>query len=351
LKARLATRSRLVRRGVAAALGVALAFASLELLLRALGLGPEVAVELRPAYEKFDRDEELIWTLKKSWRGRELNGAPVTTGSLGLRGSEPSPDAEATLLVLGDSVVYGHHLGDAQTLPVRLESELRARTGTGLVVVNGGIPGYSTFQEARLYRRLAPAIEPDLVLLGFCLNDVTERYVTLADYGGPRFFMRNVDTWRDVGALRRLWLSSAVRSAFAISARGLASRLETYNVGSLWRRPDAPEIRAAWQLVFGELDELAAAVQADGARLALVAFPYRLQLRDARAALPQQTLAQFAAARGIELLDLLPLLQAQPDARRLFLDANHLSAAGTLRVAEWIAAFVAERELLAAPRP
>lgn len=331
------------------ALSVAAILAGLEGLLRLLGFEPEIAVEMRPAYEKFERDADLIWSLKKSWSGRELNDAPVTVGRLGLRGPEPNADADTTVLFLGDSVVYGHFLADAETLPFQLQMELRARSKRDAQVINAGVPGFSTFQELALYRKTGRALEPGLVLLGFCLNDVTERYVSVAEYGGPRFFMRSVDTSRGVGRIGGLWLSSAIRIAFTRTARSLEKRIEVYNVGSLWQRAESTEIREAWDVVFEELDDLIAAVHQDGARLAVVLFPYQIQLKNPRASLPQRALVDFFRSKDVAFVDLLPLMEAEPHPRALFMDPNHLSSVGAKRVSRWIAAFLIDRDLLPEP--
>jgi len=319
--------------------------ATLELLLRLLGVGPEIAAEVRPIYEKFQPDAELIWSLKGSWRGRELNGAPVSTGERGFRGPELRADAR-TLLFLGDSVVFGHYLGDEDTLPAQLQALLETRLGGDLQVVNAGVPGFSTFQEVALYRTRGRPLRPDAVLLGFCLNDVTERYVSVVEYGGPRFFMMNVDTSRSPGPLREVWLSSAIRSVFTRAARAYGKRSEIYDVTSLWQRSDTPEIQEAWGVVLDELEQLIASVRDDGIPLGVVVFPYRMQLNETRSAPPQRLLADFLDRRGVAHLDLLPLMESERDPERFFLDANHLSEAGSRRTAEWIAAFVLESGLL-----
>ena len=46
--------------------------------------------DMDEVYSKFQPDAELIWTLKKNWRGLELNGSPVETDAFGLRATTNS---------------------------------------------------------------------------------------------------------------------------------------------------------------------------------------------------------------------------------------------------------------------
>jgi lysophospholipase L1-like esterase len=96
----------------------------------------------------------------------------VAVNSLGLRGPELPPDKapdERRILVLGDSMVYGQGVADADTVPAQLE---RALDRPGVTVVNGGLRAYSTAQELALLKDLDGRIRPDLVFLCWFWNDI-----------------------------------------------------------------------------------------------------------------------------------------------------------------------------------
>ena len=87
--------------------------------------------------------------------------------------------------MLGDSVVFGLTLeDDAETLPVRLERELQARAGGPFECLNAAVPGWSPLQHERYLARNGEAWRPDLVVLGFVLNDVPEVLVLGSTGGG-----------------------------------------------------------------------------------------------------------------------------------------------------------------------
>ncbi|MFZ5478210.1 MAG: SGNH/GDSL hydrolase family protein [Myxococcota bacterium] len=132
----------------------------------------------------------------------------VTTNADGLRGMDtPGPEGGAsTLLMLGDSTIFGWGVDDGEDVPSALESALRAH-GKAVRVVNGGQPGYSTVQSYMLLREVGLRYEPDLVLLEFSLHDF--RSATTPDSRAIDAATSETDYWlaahsRAYRALRRL---------------------------------------------------------------------------------------------------------------------------------------------------
>jgi lysophospholipase L1-like esterase len=116
-------------------------------------------------------DDDLVFTLAPGFRGRLRNPeytTEVSINSLGLRGPEPEPKRLGfrRILVLGDSFVSAFNMNEADTLVSVAERALkRTAAGDRLEVVNAGTPNYGTWHELRLFRRLAPLLHPDAVIL------------------------------------------------------------------------------------------------------------------------------------------------------------------------------------------
>jgi hypothetical protein len=104
----------------------------------------------------------------------------VRVNSLGLRGPElaaKAPD-EGRILFLGDSLTYGQGVADDETVAAALERELAARAPhRRWSVVNAGCRAYGTSSEVGLLAELGARIQPDVVLLGWYWNDVSERAI------------------------------------------------------------------------------------------------------------------------------------------------------------------------------
>jgi hypothetical protein len=151
------------------------------------------------------------------------------------------------------------------------------------------------------------------VLVGVCLNDIPELQNNLA----------RPPAW--LAALYRR--SAVVRRAVGARAREIVSVYE------LFRRPDAHGVAEGFRRFYAELRRLRAEVQADDARLAVAVFPFRFQVEPgAPEPSVQRRLCEFAAREGLECVDLLPVLA--PLGRAGFIDACHLSPAGTRAVAQ-----------------
>lgn len=76
------------------------------------------------------------------------------------------------IVVVGDSFTYGGSLQFYDNFAKRLERTLNLNDKQRRVeVLNWGVPGYATFQEAELVRRAMKNYDPDLVILQITLND------------------------------------------------------------------------------------------------------------------------------------------------------------------------------------
>ena len=126
-------------------------------------------------------------------------GVPVHTNRLGLRDDrdgalEKRPNT-FRILVLGDSVTFGHGSVAANAYPQLLERLLREwRPAVDWQVWNAGVPGYNTSQELAHLLELGPIAKPDLVVVGFFENDVEDNF----DLSPPTRFQRAASALRAV---------------------------------------------------------------------------------------------------------------------------------------------------------
>ena len=113
-------------------------------------------------------DPELFWTLRPGanlWRS--AGKAFERVNDHGLRGwslAQPKPDGVRRVAVIGDSCAYGFSVELGATLASRLERLLRG-VGVEAEIVNGSVPGYSSTQFVRRFRRDMIPYEPDVLLV------------------------------------------------------------------------------------------------------------------------------------------------------------------------------------------
>lgn len=133
-------------------------------------------------------------------------GVPVRVNQLGFRDvreySATKGPRTFRILVLGDSVTFGHGSVFEHTYPYLLEQRLREwRPVIDWQVWNLGVPGYNTRQEWAYLTQVSQAYAPDLVIVGFFPNDVTGN--TMPPPEGPMASMRS----RAVSWARAHWYS------------------------------------------------------------------------------------------------------------------------------------------------
>jgi hypothetical protein len=172
-------------------------------------------------------------------------GVPVHINSLELRDSREYDLAKKAntfrILVLGDSVTFGH--GSVHAYPELLETRLKAwRPDVDWQVWNAAVPGYNTSQELAHLLEVGPVFQPDLVIVGFFENDLT-------DNSAPQTSGR---------------LRVAATGALSFARRHLYS-LELYKkayLSAVWRLSGGDEYRRRLQHLDTEESVLAAASDA-----------------------------------------------------------------------------------------
>ncbi len=106
----------------------------------------------------------------------QSNAVLMTINSMGLRGKEVAakkPAGTYRILGIGDSFAFGEGVKDDDTFLHRLQLQLNgnAAGGKSFEVLNAGVQGYNTRDEVVYLERRWLALEPDLVLIVFYIND------------------------------------------------------------------------------------------------------------------------------------------------------------------------------------
>ncbi len=108
-------------------------------------------------------------------------GFPATINSRSCRGPEIRPDAERRsgdlrVLCVGDSITYGHCIGDEDTYPYQLQEILAEKyPDRRPEAINGGVQRYAIYQYLDWLRLRGLAFKPDIVTMGIYYNDFAMR--------------------------------------------------------------------------------------------------------------------------------------------------------------------------------
>jgi hypothetical protein len=295
----------------------------------------------RPIWEAqglFRLDRELIYSLipggQRVWRTGEF-AEQATINRQGLRGAElrePRPAGER-IIVTGDSVVFGHGVGDGETFPKRLEA-IFASEGRDVEVLNAGVKGYGTDQSLRYFELRLEPLRPDVLVFAVNANDVADN-IRQPLYTVRDGRLRELDATRNP-FYRVVWLESHLPGI--VRRTDLYRRLVTRLLRADWNGtlPDRDPARLeAWSRdkIVLEIERLRDRSREAGFRLVVLGLPGPAPhaFRWLQARLPE----------GVAFLDANEAESWTSEPSRWFLnDRIHLTVAGNERLARLLHAYL-----------
>jgi hypothetical protein len=335
------------RLGVAAGLvvsivvAVTLAEVALRVMLRrALGDQPHRYMTSDPVLHHRARPEVSA----------TIAGTEFSTNSLGLRDREyttPKPAGVFRILMLGDSFTEGGGLTLEQTVAKRVERALNAGGCGAYEVVNAGVASYSPILEYLLVQRLAPVLQPDLVVVNFDMTDVHDdvirtatatldaRGLPLAVPGDPiretAMLLPPLPRWlgplgprlnglalyqafRKSGAGQ--WLLGTVKmSPEQLEVYGLVGDVQ-YDPAAITRDGDFPSLAGSWALTERYLVGIRDLARARSAPFVLVVYPHAQQVSADESPVGRRQLGAgpglYASERPFERLEALGRRESFP---------------------------------------
>jgi lysophospholipase L1-like esterase len=333
---------------------VVISAAFLEVVARFLLPAP---LPWRYPQQRYRADPALVFALRPSQQAFSAD-KPVAINARGLRGPvipyERTPGVER-LLFLGDSIVFGHGVVDADVVTERVVSRLR-EAGTRAEAINTGVPSYNTEQEIAYLGREGVRYHPDWVIVGVCWNDISEKSAVQVSPDGW-LVSPGIDTSKPMPRLSESPFGYALRNTLKRS-RLLYASLEGWRAVLGMIRPDklvqfrsdvlegrdTPAVADGWVRVEAALHRLHELSRQQGFRPLVVAFPLPLALERP---FPQSSyparLQAIGEREGIPVIDLEPTFRgAFRGHESLFIpfDSDHPNAAGHDLAAREIVHFV-----------
>jgi lysophospholipase L1-like esterase len=283
------------------------------------------------------RDPRLHWRFAPGAQGPHC-GVTATINAHGFCGPlvpiERSAD-EYRILFVGDSTTAGCGVTWEETFTAwvpRLLPEFKRRRVT---VINAGVDAYTTMQE-RLMAEECMRFRPDLVVLGFCLNDLTE-------YCPPR--LRSADHWLKHSGIFQYLQYRRFGPSGTLTVERLRDSAPPV-LEAIFAPEESEDVAREWAEVLKELTALHGLCAANGANLMLLYVPVSAQITQPEryGDAPQRRLQAFAREFGVPLVDptraLQTLAAVEPNAG--YLEFWHWSASGHRVAAEQLAAALLE---------
>lgn len=289
------------------------------------------------------------------------NRVMIDINSLGFRGEElpeqKNPD-EMRVLVLGDSITFGVYVPEEATYVRQAESHLNlSRHAKRIRLINGGVEGIGTKDEIDILESQGVRITPDIVVVGFYLNDANPPDRLAYGLANPGFVRRHSVLAQTIYLsyiLRQYrygnraeeedmygWLDNPPPYDLKTNRNALLQYAKSArrDWGVAWE-PDS------WGLIDEQLDRLKKLSNKYQFSVLLLAFPSAFQvdaeyLEDG----PQQRLKGLVGKYNFDYLDLLPVLRSQAKNGPLFSDHCHLEKSGHDIVGKTLAFYLSEKML------
>jgi len=103
----------------------------------------------------------------------DFSDTSITINSQGFRGPEPSSSPPGLrIIVLGDSIAFGNSVRVEDNFPSQLQQRLHS-DNRDVEILNFGVGGYDTLQEVSLLEIRGLRYHPNLVVVAYCLNDIS----------------------------------------------------------------------------------------------------------------------------------------------------------------------------------
>jgi peptidoglycan/LPS O-acetylase OafA/YrhL len=312
-------------------------------------------------------DDELGYRMRASetfrlrWQGYDY---VVHTNALGFPAPHYPEEKEPgvyRVLTLGDAFTSAEGVDTERAWPRQLEQDLNAHAAGDrrYEVLNFGVTGYGPQHYALLAERYVPRYHPDLVVVGFFVNDFDDVTRTMDRFTRGIGFDKAPQTgWRSYRRPYHLrewfdyWVVAPVRERLLGVPRHLGSlwgQLEQFETDNL--RLDDPRVAAVKE----DLARVDRAASAEGASVLLMLIPASVQVCDpgelpylprivdladtTRYDLnrPQRLASEVAAELGIPCWDLRSVLRASDGVRYYPKRNMHWTEAAHQVVAEALA--------------
>ena len=125
-------------------------------------------------YWEISENEILIYELKAN---KNFNNGIVTNKDgfwsySNINLTRKKPKNTYRIMVLGDSITFGYGIKPKNNYTTLLQNKLNElNSNANYEVINSAVSGYNTLQEVEQYRTKGKFYKPDLILIGFCIND------------------------------------------------------------------------------------------------------------------------------------------------------------------------------------
>lgn len=290
----------------------------------------------------------------RSW-GEKYSNKLIKINSYGFHDDEfpiRKNNYEYRAIVFGNSVTMGHGVTYKETFSNILEGMLNKEKNkyVSFQIINAGVQGYSTYQEFVTLKRTL-ILKPDLIILGFCLNDLTEPFRVNRNLGGTGFDYHKIlqsSDWLMAYLSNETGFGRLIQYLFYRSKSIDPKKQELEDVKSICLNASNKLFKRNWEITLNDIQKFYDFSRERKIDIILLIFPYTFQLFSPDLQLPQKILINHAEKNNVKVIDFTEVLENKlisghtntNDYSKYFLDEDHYSYEGHKLIAVTLLNFI-----------
>jgi hypothetical protein len=239
--------------------------------------------------------------------GHPVREVVATINDLGFRGPRvecEKPAGVFRIVVIGDSQSFGSGVAEEESWPAVLARTVAPLVGGARIeVMNCAVPGYDAEQSAIALETRWLAYAPDLVLLGYFVNDPALPGIRTGPHLGPSRWLMTIVRPGERGTIGWLRGRSALVD-FVMDGVYRRLRVREWALGAVALHEDDNE---GWVRTRAAITRERDSCAAGGVRFGVVLLPFLVPWNDGLISTePYTQVSRFCAASEIPSLDLEP---------------------------------------------
>ncbi len=252
----------------------------------------------------------------------------------------PKPADVFRIVFIGDSVTFGYYVDENDTFAKVVENLMQSKglKGRRVEIVNAGVSGLGSSNILAHLKKRVLAWDPDLVVWGFYLNDVTPRE------GDVLFPTRDLGAW---SFLNHFAIGRLVKRVIFLMPWGAKFEVDHKSLSN-------QKVDESWRAVVSDFSQAKSLLDQKNVKIIAVCLPCGLQIgRLFTVSEYQRKLERICNRLSIPFLDVLPALNSAGTAQMLYFkgDFIHPNAKGHRIIGKVLADFISNQVILNTDSP
>ena len=220
---------------------------------------------------------------------------------------------------IGNSVTWGEGVEFENTYSSVVESTFSKAT-VSIKTINLGIAGSNSLQHFAILKSKALQLNPDMIILGYYLNDIemrrTQKLPNIIQY----FLRHSHFSTFLIGRITTALENRHVQISANLSPTTVSDSKKETSCGGYAKRIISGYRTTAWEDTKAVILSMFELCRQEGVKFGVVIFPFETQVEGICPYTPQELLSSFLSKNGIPYLDIAKIFEKHSSKKKLYLE-------------------------------